>query len=71
MAEPTINGKSTVVKAMLYLIKGTVVGPAEYKKNLDNLFKEKRDSKTDPKGGNSAWADYDDKNLYQDRYVDD
>ena len=44
---------------------------AEYKKNLEKLFKEKRDSKTGPKGGNSAWADYDGDNLYQERYGDD
>ena len=29
---------------------------AEYKKNLEKLFKEKRDSKTGLKGGKSAWA---------------
>ena len=35
---------------------------AEYKKNIEKLFKEKRDSKTGPKGGKFAWADYDGNN---------
>ena len=43
---------------------------AKYKKKLEKVFKEKRDSKTGPKGGNSAWADYNGDNTYQERYVD-
>ena len=39
-----------------------------YKKKFDNMFKEKRDSKTGPKGGKSAWADYDGNNSYHERY---
>ena len=35
----------------------------EYKKKLDKLFKEKRDSKTGPKGGKYTWVDYDGENL--------
>ena len=49
--------------------KNTRLGnAAEYKKNIRNLFKEKRDSKTNPKGGKSAWADCDGNNPYHERY---
>ena len=34
--------------------KSRLVTAAEYKKKLDKLSKEKRDSKTGPKGGKSA-----------------
>ena len=44
---------------------------AEYKKKLGNLFKEKRDSKTGPKGGKSVWAGYNGDKPYQDCYGDD
>ena len=43
----------------------------EYKKKIGKLFKEKRNSKTGPKGGKSAWADYNGENPYQDHYGDD
>ena len=44
---------------------------ADYKKKLENLFKEKCDTKTSQKGGKSAWADYYGNNSYQERYGDD
>ena len=39
-----------------------LVTAAEYKKKLDKLLKEKRNSKTVPKGCKSAWDDYDGNN---------
>ena len=44
---------------------------AKYKKKLEKLFKEKRNSKTGLKGGKYTWDGYDDDNPYQDHYGDD
>ena len=51
--------------------KISLLTAAEYKKKLEKLFNEKRDSETGSKGGKSAWADYNGDNSYQERYGDD